>query len=296
MSLYDITVTREPSLKDKALSAAGGFFKNLFSPLTAAPVGVARATTTNYANTHFVENADAANAIANQAVNNAEATTLAGSEVMALPYREFVARPLSTAMLASNREYQMAVTGKQSTSGTPVPLYDVALSAINNPEAWRKAWLDARHVSPGQATVGYVGSKIDGTQSVDNVDWTNKDSVDAYFGSYSTWAKYASGGIDLGLNIVGDPYVLAGSGTGAAVRKFINNACAANPSPEIHPVQPKPSKSLDPFRASSPEIDDQQPFSTTPDDQNNPCISAPLPHPFYHAHSCKTAFHHPQIS
>jgi len=138
---------------------------------------------------------------------------------LAAPYRVLVARPLSTAFLAANSKYQQDVTQQQSTEGF-IPAIDIALSAIQNPEAWRKAWLDARHVSPGQAIVGYVGDNIDGTQATDKIDWTNKEQVDVYF-SQLKGLKYTSGAIDFTLNVAADPIVLAGAGVGTVTRKLI---------------------------------------------------------------------------
>jgi hypothetical protein len=217
MSIFDVTAPKKPSNVEKVISAAANWASGfsgggLVSGLAGAKVGTTLATRGNVSD-------DTLNALVTQAQQSTDVSAEETLNKLTAPYRVLVARPLSTAFLASNRQYQQSQTGKESTEGF-VPAIDIALSAIQNPEAWRAAWLDARQVSPGQAIVGYIGDNIDGTQATDKIDWTNKEQVDVYF-SQLKGLKYTSGAIDFTLSFGADPLVLAGSGVGKLSRTIV---------------------------------------------------------------------------
>jgi hypothetical protein len=218
MTIFDATAPKKLSNVEKVIGAAARWASalntsstGLVGGLTGQKVGSTLAARGNVSD-------ETLNALVQQAQQDASPDSGA-LDALSAPYRVLVARPLSTAFLASNRKYQQDVTQQESTEGF-IPAIDIALSAVQNPEAWRKAWLDARHVSPGQAIVGYVGDNIDGTQATDKIDWTNKEQVDVYF-SQLKGLKYVSAAIDLTLNVGADPAVLAGAGAGALTRKLI---------------------------------------------------------------------------
>jgi hypothetical protein len=216
MSIFDVTAPKPPSNVEKVIGAASkwasGIGSGFIGGFAGAQVGKTLATRGNVSD-------ETLNALVTQAQQSTDVSAEETLNKLTAPYRIVVARPLSTAFLAANRQYQQAQTGKESTEGF-LPIVDIALSAIQNPEAWRKAWLDARNVSPGQAIVGYVGDNIDGTQATDKIDWTNKEQVDVYF-SQLKGLKYVSGAIDLTLSIGADPVVLVGGGVGKLSRTLV---------------------------------------------------------------------------
>ena len=135
------------------------------------------------------------------------------------PYRNYVARPLSTAFLAANIEYQKQIGGEQGMA-----FFDV--------ETWKKGWEDARHVSPGQSIVGFVGgSLVDGTQGTDKLDWSNAEEVRSYFNHGPQ--RWISFGADAATMAFLDPYILAGKGIGAARRSVITVPVTTKNLPKI---------------------------------------------------------------
>lgn len=141
------------------------------------------------------------------------------SEALVIPYREFVARPLSTALLASNPDYRRDV---ESFTGD---------ASLANPELWGLAWRNAQFVSPGQATVGFIGGKIDGQQGTDKIDWTKQNEVKDYFSRGPQ--KYVSFGIDVTTSLFLDPLYLTGRAAGAARRKFISQPVTTKSMPGL---------------------------------------------------------------
>lgn len=135
------------------------------------------------------------------------------------PYREYVARPLSTAFLAANIEYQKQIGGEQGMA-----YFDV--------ETWKRAWQDARHVSPGQSIVGFVGgSLVDGTQGVDKIDWSNAEEVRSYFNHGPQ--RWISFGADFATASYLDPYILGGKGIGKLRRSLITVPVTTKNMPTI---------------------------------------------------------------
>lgn len=155
----------------------------------------------------------------------------AANERLLYPYRQFVARPVSTALLVANESYQQQKINKTYGVNTPDTgaFLGTAFNAVTSGidlaasyqdlDLWKSAWLDARNVSPGQAYVSYIGSRVDGTQGTDKLDYTNKDEVQAYFSRGPQ--KYISWGIDTSLSVGADPIALVGGTAGAAARKFV---------------------------------------------------------------------------
>jgi len=191
MSLFDLTAPKKPSNAQKLITAAANWATGIGGGLVGGYASQRVGTT--LAASGRVDD-ETLNALTLQAQALTDASPEKALNALAAPYRVLVARPLSTAFLASNRKYQQDVTQQQSTEGF-IP-------------------------APGQAIVGYAGDNIDGTQATDKIDWTNKEQVDVYF-SQLKGLKYVSGGIDFALNVVGDPIVLAGAGAGTLTRKLI---------------------------------------------------------------------------
>lgn len=149
----------------------------------------------------------------------AAALPLAGMAPLAVPYREFVARPLSTVFLMANQDYRDDVSG---ISGS---------DSIFNPDAWGMAWRNAQIVSPGQAIVGFVGDKVSGDQGTDKIDWTKEDEVRDYFSRGPQ--KYVSFGSDFMTSFFLDPFYLAGRGAGVARRAYVSRPVTTKTMPVL---------------------------------------------------------------
>lgn len=141
------------------------------------------------------------------------------SEALVTPYREFVARPLSTAFLAANADYRDDVS---------------ALTGDNdflNPDLWGFAWKNAKFVSPGQSIVGAVGAVVDGNQGTDKINWTNDVEVKDYFSRGPQ--KYVSFGIDVTTSLFLDPLYIIGRGASTARRAFVSQPVTTKSLPKL---------------------------------------------------------------
>lgn len=152
-----------------------------------------------------------AQATANEAVMRANEKA---NSTLFYPYKQFVARPLSTAFLANSPTYQ-----KQVGAG------------FFDENAWKSAWNDAQHVSPGQSIVGFVGSLVDGTQGTDKIDWTKSEDVNTYFNhGPQRWISFSADALTYSFL---DPFVVAGKGVGRARRKYVTNPVTTYNAPKI---------------------------------------------------------------
>lgn len=157
-----------------------------------------------------------------QRVSATEAATQGigeASEAFVLPYREFVARPLSTAFLAANQDYRQDVSALTGTTD------------FLDADTWGMAWKNAQIVSPGQAIVGFVGDKVSGQQGTDKIDWTKENDVKDYFSRGPQ--KYISFGIDTTTSLFLDPAYLLGRAAGSARRAFISQPVTTKSMPKL---------------------------------------------------------------
>ena len=185
---------------------------------TTAPVAVATGLVSGQVSRTLAAAGIEDNAIAKQITQTASDTLIeqqerANSAIM-YPYRQYVARPLSTAFLAANKNYQ-----EQGGSG----FFDT--------DTWARGWQDAQQVSPGQALVGTIGSVVSGTQGTDKIDWSDPEQVNSYF-SYGP-QRWISFGLDATSSAFLDPYILAGKGAGAIVRKYGNAPVTSKNLPQV---------------------------------------------------------------
>lgn len=148
------------------------------------------------------------------------AVPLAAAAPLAVPYREFVARPLSAVFLAANQEYREDIADRTGDD------------SIFNPEVWGLAWRNAKFVSPGQAVVGAVGGNlIRGDQGTDKIDWTKENEVKDYFSRGPQ--KYVSFGLDFTSSFFLDPFYLTGRAAGAARRAYISQPVTSKNLPNL---------------------------------------------------------------
>ena len=235
MSLFDVTAPQKQNLSQRLISGLAQSISGMGKGLGFISSGATAAATQQYAGTK----AAAAGVDTSKLIPSLTQTSEiaidteigVANEKLLYPYRQFVARPVSTALLVANESYQQQKINK--TYGVTTPdvggflgtAFNVATSGIDlassyqDIDLWKSAWLDARNVSPGQAYVSYIGSRIDGTQGTDKLDYTNKDEVHAYFSRGPQ--KYISWGIDTTLAVGADPIALAGGAAGSAARKLV---------------------------------------------------------------------------
>ncbi len=154
-----------------------------------------------------------------EGLEGAAALPLAGMAPLAVPYREFVARPLSTAFLMANKDYRDDISVRTGDD------------SFFNPESWGLAWRNAQVVSPGQAIVGFVGDKVSGEQGTDKIDWTRQSEVRDYFSRGAQ--KYVSFGLDFMTSYKLDPYYLAGRGAGRVRRTYISRPVTTKTLPVL---------------------------------------------------------------
>jgi hypothetical protein len=235
VSLFDITAPKKQNLPERLISGLAQSVAGMGKGLGFISSGATTGLTAQYVGTKTAAAGVDTSNIIPQLTQTAEiaidAEIGAANERLLYPYRQFVARPVSTALLVANESYQQQKINK--TYGVTTPdvggflgtAFNVAtaapdmISSYQDLDLWKSAWLDARNVSPGQAYVGYIGSRIDGTQGTDKLDYTNKDEVQTYFSRGPQ--KYISWALDTTLSIGGDPIALVGGTAGAATRKFI---------------------------------------------------------------------------
>ena len=235
MSLFDITAPKKQNLPERLISGLAQSVAGMGKGLGFISSGATTGLTAQYVGTKTAAAGVDTSNIIPQLTQTAEiaidAEIGAANERLLYPYRQFVARPVSTALLVANESYQQQKINK--TYGVTTPdvggflgtAFNIAtaapdmISSYQDLDLWKLAWLDARNVSPGQAYVGYIGSRIDGTQGTDKLDYTNKDEVQTYFSRGPQ--KYISWALDTTLSIGGDPIALVGGTAGAATRKFI---------------------------------------------------------------------------
>ena len=140
---------------------------------------------------------------------------LRGLEKLAVPYRELVSRPLSTAFLASNADYRDDIDGG---------FFDVS--------TWKTAYNNSRTVSPGQSIVGFVGgSLVAGDQGTDKINWANSTEVKDYFSRGPQ--KYISFASDFATSFFLDPLAVAGRGAAVARRAIVTRPVTTKRMPSL---------------------------------------------------------------
>jgi hypothetical protein len=234
MSLFDVTAPKKQSLAQKLITGLAESVQGFGQGLGLISTGATTAATQKYAGTKLaasgVDTSKILPGLAQTTDTAMEEEILKTGDTLLYPYRQFVARPVSTALLVANENYQQQTINKTYGVNAPdVPVIGTALNVATGIfdlyattqdfDLWKSAWVDAKQVSPGQAYVGYIGSRVDGTQGTDKLDWTNKEEVSTYFSRGPQ--KYISWGIDTTLSIGADPIALAGAGAGSAARKLI---------------------------------------------------------------------------
>lgn len=105
------------------------------------------------------------------------------------PYRQGVARPLSTFLQT---------------------VKDVGKDDLTPRQTWDQAWERSGNATVGQAGIGAVARFIPGKQGADKVDWSKQSSVIDFFEKDNTAAERISGAIDTTVIFFLDPLVFVG--------------------------------------------------------------------------------------
>lgn len=232
MSLYDVTAPFNPQEKSR-IDKAIDFFSNTLGRATAALGDIPRNLAAGFTGkqvgqtlaTQGIENEQ----LVQQAQQTAEQVVLEGQIEAAYwlntPFRELIARPLSTAYLVMNENYRAnknvaenPVENYEPKIFTPYIAEDIA-ALFDGVDLWKRAYEDSRNVSPMQAFVGYIGSNIDGSQGTDYIDYSDEQQVQSYFNHGIQ--RIITGAGDGVLSWYADPVALGLSGVGAGVRRTI---------------------------------------------------------------------------
>lgn len=245
MSLFDVTARfnpeQEKGIADKLIDNASNLLGQATTALATIPKSLAAAFTGQQVRETLATQGLENEALAQQAAAEAE-RVIAEEEAnvaywLRYPYAQFIARPLSSVLLVMNENYRTnapAVTAadnfesKVQTNVNPLN----AVSIMSNVDGWKRAWEDARNVSPMQALVGYIGSNIDGSQGVDYVDFSDAEQVRSYFDHGIQ--RIITGAGDGVLGWYADPVALGASGIGIAGRKLITVPLTAKNQMQIY--------------------------------------------------------------
>lgn len=232
MSLYDVTAPFNPEQKGR-IDKAIDFFSNVFGRASTAlgdiPKNIAAGFTGKQVGqtlaTQGIENEQLVQQAQQTAENVVTEGQIGAGYWLNTPYRELIARPLSTAFLVMNENYRAnknvalnPVDNYESKIFTPVLADDIA-GLFDGVDTWKRAYEDSKAVSPLQAFVGYIGSNIDGSQGTDYIDYSNEQEVASYFDHGIQ--RVITGVGDGALSWFADPVAIGAGVAGAGVRRTI---------------------------------------------------------------------------
>jgi hypothetical protein len=165
--------------------------KNLLDSILQAPGSLASKAFQGVANTARDRDEDNIRGNVSRYVIDKLENNVENLEKLDKPYRQGVARPLSTFLQT---------------------VKDVGKDDLTPRQTWDRAWERSGNATVGQAAIGAVARFVPFKQGADKVDWSKQSSVTDYFEKDNTAAERVSGAIDGTVMFFLDPLVFLGKG------------------------------------------------------------------------------------